>query len=139
MNPIVRNILAVVIGAFIGGVVNMGIVMISGSIIPPPAGVDVTTAEGLEKGIHLFSFKHYIMPFLAHALGTFAGAYVAALIAATHKMRFALLIGVLFFVGGIMAAQMIPASIWFIIVDLVLAYFPLAYIGGKWGQGIKRA
>jgi len=139
MNPIVRNILAVVIGAFIGGIVNMGIVMISGSIIPPPPGVDVTTAEGLEKGIHLFGFKHYIMPFLAHALGTFAGAYVASLIAATHKMKFALLIGALFFAGGIMAAQMIPASIWFIIVDLTLAYFPLAYIGGKWGQGIKRA
>ncbi|MBL7898782.1 MAG: hypothetical protein JNJ99_09625 [Crocinitomicaceae bacterium] len=139
MNPIIRNILAVVIGVFIGGIVNSGIVMISGSVIPPPPGVDVTTAEGLEKGIHLFEFKHFIMPFLAHALGAFAGGYVASLIAASHKMKFALLVGALFFAGGIMAATMIPAPVWFIIVDLLLAYFPFAYVGGKWGQGIKRA
>ena len=45
MNPILRNILAVIAGILIGGAVNMGIILISGKIIAPPAGADVTTME----------------------------------------------------------------------------------------------
>ncbi len=75
MNSIIRNILAVVAGAVVGSLVNMGIIMISSSIIPPPDGADVTTMEGLKASMHLFQPRHFIMPFLAHALGTFAGAF----------------------------------------------------------------
>lgn len=35
MNPILRNILAVVAGIIAGSAVNMGIIMLSSSIIPP--------------------------------------------------------------------------------------------------------
>lgn len=50
-NPIVRNIVALTAGIVIGGLVNMGIIMISGSIIPPPEGTDVTTTEGLKASM----------------------------------------------------------------------------------------
>lgn len=131
MNPIVRNILAVVAGIIIGSAVNMGIIMISGSIIPPPGGADVTTAEGLKAAMHLFQPKHFLMPFLAHALGTFAGALLASLIAATQKMMFAMVIGAFFLVGGIANVLMLPSPLWFTIVDLVGAYIPMAYIAAK--------
>ena len=81
MNPIVKNILAVVTGIIIGGGLNMGIIMISGKIIPPPDGADLTTMEGLKASMHLLQPKHFIMPFLAHALGTFVGALLASIIA----------------------------------------------------------
>lgn len=133
MNPIVRNILAVVAGLILGGMVNMGIITISGSIIPPPEGADVTTPEGLKASIHLFEPKHFLMPFLAHALGTFVGALVAALIAANRKMLFAIVIGLFNLTGGIVAVTMIPAPMWFNVTDLVLAYIPMAVAGGKLG------
>jgi len=38
-----------------GSIVNMGIVHISGSIIPPPEGADIKTMEGLKATIHLFA------------------------------------------------------------------------------------
>ncbi|MFN8116941.1 MAG: hypothetical protein U0W65_12565 [Bacteroidia bacterium] len=131
MNPTVRNILGVLVGVIAGGVLNMGIITISGSIIPPPEGVDVTTAEGLKAGIHLFEPKHFLMPFLAHALGALLGAFIAAKISTKHPMRFALGVGAWNLFGGIMAATMIPAPIWFILVDLIGAYIPMAYIAGK--------
>ena len=131
MNPIVRNILAVVVGAFVGGALNMIIIMISGSIIPPPEGVDVTTAEGLAAGMSLMEPKHFLMPFLAHALGTLLGSFLAAKISTKHHMRYAFGIGGWNLFGGIMAATMIPAPMWFILVDLILAYIPMAYIAGK--------
>lgn len=131
MNHTVKNILAVLAGVIAGGVLNMGIIMISGSIIPPPEGVDVTTAEGLQAGIHLFEPKHFIMPFLAHALGTLLGSFIAAKISTKHPMRFALGVGAWNLFGGIMAATMIPAPMWFILVDLIGAYIPMAFIAGK--------
>ena len=131
MNPIVKNILAVIAGYILGSIVNMLLVNVSGYIIPPPPGADITTMEGLKATMPLFQPKHFIMPFLAHALGTLAGAFVAAQIAASHKMKFALAIGVLFFLGGVAVAFMIPSPAWFTALDLIAAYIPMAYIGGK--------
>ena len=129
MNPVVKNILAVVAGALIGSAVNMGLVMVSGSIIPPPEGVDMTTPEGLKAAMPLMEAKHFIFPFLAHALGTLAGAFLAVKIGASNKLRLALIIGFLFMAGGISAAIMIPGPTWFLALDLVVAYVPMAYLG----------
>lgn len=96
MDPILRNILAVIAGVLIGSLVNMGIITISGSIIPPPEGADVTTMEGLVESMHLFQPRHFVLPFLAHALGTFVGAFTAGYFAANHKMKFSMGIAVFF-------------------------------------------
>jgi hypothetical protein len=131
MNPIIRNILAVVAGIIIGSIVNMAIITVSGSIIPPPEGADLTTLEGLKASFHLMEPKHFIFPFLAHALGTLVGAYLATVIAATHKLKFALTIGIVFLVGGIINIFMLPSPIWFTLLDLGFAYIPMGYIGWK--------
>lgn len=131
MNPILRNILAVIAGAILGGVVNMGIITVSGSIIPPPEGADITSSEGLKESIHLFKPINFLMPFLAHALGTLVGAFIAALIAATHKIKMALVVGFFFLIGGISMVFMVPSPTWFTILDLAVAYIPMAWIGGK--------
>jgi len=75
--------------------------------------------------------KYFIFPFLAHALGALFGAFVAAKIAVNHKMKIALGIGLFFLFGGIMVSQMIPAPDWFVAVDWIGAYLPMAFIGGK--------
>lgn len=131
MNSTLKNILGVLAGAIGGSIVNMAIIQVSGSIIPPPEGVDVNNMDSLKTSMHLFEPRHFIFPFLAHALGTFAGAFLAAKIAATYKMRFAMVIGVFFLAGGITAVYMIPAPTWYSALDLAVAYLPMAYIAGK--------
>lgn len=131
MNSKIRNVLAVIVGLIAGSAVNMGLVMVGAQIIPPPAGVDVTNVESIKASIHLFEFKHFIVPFLAHALGTLVGAYVTVIIAATYRMMLGLVIGVLFLLGGITNAFMLPSPAWFVVVDLVGAYIPMAWIGTR--------
>ena len=131
MNKILKSILAVITGVFIGGALNMGIIIISSSIIPPPQGADLTTMEGLKESMHLLQPKHYIMPFLAHALGTFLGALIAATIVAKHKIKFALGISIWFMIGGAINIFMLPSPTWFTILDLAGAYIPMGYIAGK--------
>lgn len=130
---ILRNILAVVLGVVIGSAVNMGIIMMSSSIIPPPSDVDVTTMEGLIASMHLFEPKHFLMPFLAHALGTLVGAFVAVKIAVSDKKTMAYLIGLFFLLGGIANVVMLPSPLWFTCVDLGLAYIPMAWLAIKFG------
>ncbi|TDS13352.1 hypothetical protein DFQ03_2639 [Maribacter caenipelagi] len=134
MNPVVKNILAVVAGVVVGSIVNMGIIMISGSIIPPPEGGDITTMEGLKATMHLFEPKHFIFPFLAHALGTLVGAFVATKIAATRKMLMALIIGLFFLIGGTANIAMLGGPMWFTALDIIVAYMPMAYIGYMLGK-----
>ena len=71
------------------------------------------------------------MPFAAHALGTFTGALVTVLLAASHQMKFALGIGGFFLLGGIMINYMLPGPTWFSVVDVTLAYIPMALIAWK--------
>ena len=131
MNKIVRNVLAVITGIVLGSVVNMGIINLQYSFISLPEGVDVTNTESLKSSMHLFEPKHFIFPFLAHAIGTLVGAYLSVRIAASHKMYFALGIGVFFLIGGISMVFMIPAPVWFIVADLSLAYIPMGWFGWK--------
>lgn len=131
MHPILKNSLAVVAGVVIGSAVNMTLITLGGKIVSAPEGVDVTTMEGLKKGMHLFKPINFLFPFLAHALGTFVGALFAAVIAANNKMTFAMVIGGLFLIGGIGNVFMLPSPTWFTVTDLLGAYIPMAYIAGK--------
>ncbi len=137
MLNVFRNILAILAGLFIGGSVNMAIIMFGPSLIPPPEGVDVTNAESLAKAIHLFEPRHFIVPFLAHALGTLVGALLAYLIAGSRKAAMAYVIGVVFLCGGIAACFMIPAPIWFMALDVLLAYLPMAWLGIRIGARMQ--
>lgn len=132
MKPIVKNILAVLAGVISGGFLNMGIIMISRFIIPPPEGADLTTLEGLKASMHLMEPKHYLMPLLAHALGTLLAALIGAALAASHKMRLALGISAWFMLGGLINVFMLPAPMWFNLLDLTVAYIPMGYLAGKW-------
>jgi len=131
MNSILKNILAVIVGLLIGGIVNGLLIMNSAYIISPPADADLTTMAGLIKAMPLMEPKHFLVPFLAHALGTIVGAFITVKIAANYKLPLALLIGLLFFIGGIYTVFVLPAPLWFDVVDLVGAYIPMAWIGAK--------
>ena len=128
---ILKNTLAVLVGLTIGSLINGAIISISSAVIAPPDGVDVNSIEGLKAGIHLFEPKHFLVPFIAHAMGTFVGAILTTIIAETHKLKFALAIGIIFLMAGIVNVMILPAPVWFNISDLLLAYIPIAFLAYK--------
>ena len=131
MPAILRNILAVLAGGLVGGLVNGGLISIGPMIIPPPPGVDQSTPEGLIAGIHLLETKHFIFPYLAHALGTLVGAIVAVKIGVSHHILLALVIGLMFLTGGLMMMFAVDGPAWFEYFDVLTAYLPMAWIGAK--------
>lgn len=139
MKTIARNILAAVAGLFVGGIVNMALVTIGPTIIPVPEGIDMTTAEGLKAGMELLAPVNFVFPFLAHALGTLVGAFLAAKLAASRSRMLALFVGVFFLVGGISAVKMFGGPLWFKVVDLGLAYIPMGFLGGALADRFRAA
>lgn len=129
MNPIIKNILAVVAGWVGGSIINMGLIQIGYQIIPIE-GIDTSDMEALAAIMPTLEFEYFIFPFLAHALGTLVGAIIAGWIAVNHKMKFSMGIGGLFLVGGIFVHYLLPAPTWFGAIDILIAYIPMAWIGG---------
>ncbi len=130
MFSLIWNILAIVAGVFAGSLVNIVLVNIGPMVIPLPEGADVSTMEKLQQSMVLFTPANFLFPLLGHALGTLAGAFVAAKLAASHSMKIALGIGLFFLVGGIAAMQMLGGPEWFLFTDLVVSYIPMGYLGG---------
>jgi hypothetical protein len=125
-----RIILGLFLGLFVGAMVNGSFIELGTKIFPFPNGVNFDTPEGMEafSGLPL---KYYIFPFIAHAMGTLSGCLVALLFVRTYATWVVYTIGSLFLVGGIMAVYMINAPLWFDILDLSMAYIPMAWLATK--------
>lgn len=130
MSTIPRNILAALAGILLGCIVNMAIIIVGPMVIPPPEGVDMSDMDQFAENLKRLEPANFIAPWLAHGLGTLVGAFLAAKIAATHKMKFALGIGAFFLLGGITMVLMYGGPVWFIAADLIAAYLPMGYLGG---------
>ena len=126
------TLLAALGGSFLGGVVNMSVILASAAVLPPPAGVDVNDVASINAHIHEYSVLQLLCPCFAHALGTFVGAVVATKVGARAGVGrlAAFLVGLLFLAGGVGAVAMIPnAPLWFSALDLGVAYLPMAHLG----------
>ena len=124
MNSIIKNILALIGGGLVGMVVNMGLIITGNQLIPLSENMNPMNAMNWE-------IKYFIFPFLAHAIGTLSGAFIAAKFSASYHMLFAICIGIFFLSGGISMVFILPAPIWFIVIDLVFAYLPMGWLGWK--------
>ena len=131
MKKQLKNTLAIFVGLFIGGSTNMLIISNSSAFIALPKGVVSEDLESLSSNIHLFEPIHFLMPFLAHSIGTFCGAFLASKIAVNHKLKFALTIGVFFLIGGVQMCSILDSPLWFDLVDVCVAYIPMSILGFK--------
>ena len=134
MNPILKNTLITIVAIFIGAMANGLLVQLGGSVVPPPAGYDFTTEEGLAAGMAMMEPKHFVFPFLAHALGTLISAMIIARFAASRQLQWSLNVSALFFMGGVYMVTILPSPLWFNVLDLTLAYFPMAFLGYRLGR-----
>ena len=134
MKNLIRNLLALIVGLTLGSAVNMSLILLGPVVIPPPPGVDMTSAESMAATMHLFEPRHFIFPFLAHALGTLVGATAAFLVAASRRSVFAWMVAAASLAGGIAASFMIPAPTWFVALDLVAAYIPMGWMATRLGE-----
>ena len=123
-----RLIVAVIVGVIGGSIINMGLVILGSAVIPPPPGVNVASAESLRAAADLLGPQHFLFPFIAHAGGTLTGCLIACWTSPRLRNVAALFTGCVFLLLGIVNAFLIPAPLWFVALDLPLAYLPMAVL-----------
>ncbi len=126
-----KRLLFFLISLILGAVFNSLILNVGMKIIPPPQGFDMNNPLELAKAMKVMEVRHFLFPFLAHALGTLFGVVFFTYFSKSNKLFFPMLIAGLFFAGGLYMVLILPSPIWFNVLDLVLAYFPMALLGYK--------
>ncbi|MCD8528695.1 MAG: hypothetical protein LRY27_01665 [Chitinophagales bacterium] len=136
---IIRNVLAVLVGLYIGANLNMYLIKWISPLFELPEGTNPIDFKSLKAHMHLFNWKNFIAPFVAHAGGTLIAAFICTLLAASRKWILALIIGFVFLLGGIYMVKLLPeAPLWFDVLDLVMAYIPMAFLGLLLGEKIVK-
>jgi hypothetical protein len=129
---ILKTTLVIFISLFAGAMLNGALINVSNHIIPPPVGFDLTTEEGLQAAMPYMGPEHFLFPFLAHALGTFLSTLLITRLLKSQQFVFSMMAGILFLLGGVSMVIMLPETpIWFVLVDLIAAYVPMAYLGNR--------
>ena len=124
MKQIFKNIGIVILGIIIGMIVNMGLIIVGGMIVPLSENINPMNAINLD-------FKYFIFPFLAHSIGTLSGSFIVSKISKNSHIIMPLIVGLYFLSGGLYMATILPAPTWFISLDVVLCYIPMALFGWK--------
>ena len=124
MKEIFKNVVIVVLGVIVGMIVNMGLIIIGGIVFLPPENFDPLNAMN-------WDVKYFIFPFLAHSTGTFLGSFIVSKLANKSNVIMSLIVGLYFLSGGIYMVTILPAPIWFVSLDLILCYIPMALLGWK--------
>ena len=132
MKPLVLTLLAAILGMALNGY----LIAYSHLFVAPPVGADLTTEEGLLAAMPLMEPKHYAMPFLAHALGTLLSAFLVSWWVRPATLQRSMLLGFVFLAGGLYMVRILPSPMWFNILDLGLAYLPVAYMGYHAGRRV---
>ena len=124
MNKTLKNIAIVILGIIIGMIVNIGIIILGGAIFPLPENFEPMNAIN-------WDFKYFIFPFLAHSIGTLSGAFLVSNLSKKSSIILPLIVGVYFLSGGIYMVTILPAPTWFVLLDIILGYIPMALLGWK--------
>ncbi len=130
----IKNILAVLLAIITAAIISFCIIVLGHSIIPTPVGIDTNDFESIKSNFHLFEFKHFLFPLIAHGLSTLAASYLVSRYAKTHKFWFALGIGLVFMFASLSLSLRIGHFNWIGIVEIA-QYVPLSILGYKlWQQ-----
>jgi len=134
----IRNILAVIAGLFVGMVVNMSLVMLNAYVLfPMPPGTDMNVPEQLNAYIATLPTVAFLVVLAAHLGQSFVGGLTAARLGASRPMLLAMIVGVLTLIGGIMNWMTVEGPTW-MMIEFPL-YLVVAWQAGRMEQNRRAA
>jgi len=130
MPPVVRTIVAVVVGTVVAFVL-VGVIEAIGEVVyPPPAGVDFGRPDQLASYMQRLPGGALAFVLAAWIVGTFFGGLVAAWIARSRTALAAAIVGALVLAATIANFVLIPHPAWMVaagVVGIAIA----AYLAGR--------
>lgn len=127
---VLRNVVAVLAGMFVGMVLNMGLIQLNVVLFPMPEGVGFDDTEAFATYIQGLPLRAFVLVILAHLAQAGVGGLVAAWLGRSRPLLLAMIVGVLTAIGTAANAVMIGAPAWmWLELPLDLA---VAWAAGTW-------
>lgn len=136
--PLLRSLLAIVLGVLAGFLVVMLVELLSMSLFPVPGGVNPSDPDGFRDLFARLPAGAVVLVLVAHALGAFAGGWTSAWRAPMRPILHGLVVAGIVMAAGIVNLRMIPHPAWFVVTDLAL-YLPFGFLGAKLAPRARRA
>ena len=125
-----RNLFAVMLGLAVGMAVNLALIELNSQVLfPMPPGTDMSNPEQFNAYVAGLPHTAFIVVLLAHLGQSYVGAWIAARVGASHRMKLAVAVGIVSLIGGVMAMFMIDGPGW-LAIELPL-YLVLAWVAGR--------
>jgi hypothetical protein len=128
-----RTILGVVAGVIAGGVIVFATEAVGHSLFPPPPAINLADPEDVKRLMASLPAGAFAFVLAGWFLGSFAGAFVARLVAGRDSAAWA--VAVLFILFTSMNFVMIPHPMWMIaagiLIPLASAWLALRLSGAR--------
>lgn len=124
----IRLVLAALGGIATAVVVVAVVEAIGHAVFPPPADLDLSDPEQAAKLIERLPVAALLFVVIAWAAGSFAGGYLATVIARKASIVPALAVAVAMLLGTLFSLYVIPHPLWMAAAGLLIP-FPLAWLG----------
>ncbi|WP_411834400.1 hypothetical protein [Pseudoxanthomonas mexicana] len=125
-----RTILAVLAGLITAIAVIAGLELIGMTLFPLPPGTPLATEADLAALVAAASTGKKIWVVAGWALGSFAGAWVAAKLARQRALPAALAVALFIVAGTVMNAVSLPHPVWMNALGIALP-LPLAWLAAR--------
>jgi hypothetical protein len=137
MNEFINKFLAIIAGLIVGSIGMFVAQYIGHSIYPSPMSMNANDPAQLDMYINEAPVMAILFVAIAWAFGTWLGAFFTSLIARSKRIFLGMIIGTLFFLGGLYNLYKISHPLWFWFVGLSV-FFPSAYWGAWVGSRQKK-
>ena len=117
-NPVVRGIVAIVVGVLVTGTIVLAIEMLGHMVYPPPPGLDIAKPEDQARIVAAMPTGAKVAVVVAWFFGALGGAVVAARIG--RSPRYAWAIGALTVAMCAFSLVSIPHPVWMAISGVAL-------------------
>ena len=131
-----RTLLAIVAGLITAMLVIFGVEAAGMLLFPPPAGMPLDTEADLARRVAMSSPTAKAWLVFGWALGSFAGAWVAARISRQHRRIAALAVGLFIVAGTVMNAVAIAHPLWMNLLGILLP-IPLVLLAARLAESRK--
>ena len=138
MKAIGRSVLAVIVGVMVTMGLIMGIEAVCNALYPMPPGLDLHDHDAMRAYMDTLPLGALLLVLAGWAIGSCAGAWVAARLAGRAPMVHGLVVGAWFLIGAIVTMVMIPHPIW-MVVGGIAALAGCSYLGARLASSPTRA
>lgn len=133
MKDLFRNILALIVGIVVGGVIIALIQAVNAKLYPPPPGLDFKDQAAVAKYMTTLPLGAFGMVLLSYLVGFTLAVFLAIRLSVSVPERQGLLVTMFFGAASVMNLMGLPHPMWFWIANLAVLIVA-AMVGGMLGR-----